>query len=176
MQNQLLLLEDVYNLGRKGDIVKAKPGFVRNFLLPKKKAVVATKQALKIREKLQEERAKQAAEDKVIAEKLAQTIEGKVLETTVKVDRSGHMYGSVSASDLVKLFDAEGLELDKHNLVLPHPLKKLGNHRIDIKLKEGVMTHIFVKVKGEGLIEKVEKPKAQEDSPEAEEKTEELSE
>ena len=61
MKNQLLLLEDVGRLGRKGDIVKAKPGFARNFLLPQKKAMVATQHTLRLRERLQAEREKQAA-------------------------------------------------------------------------------------------------------------------
>jgi large subunit ribosomal protein L9 len=151
MQNQLLLLEDVYNLGRKGDIVKAKPGFVRNYLVPQKKAVIASKQSLRLREKLQQERFKQATEDKIDSEKLAKFIEGKVLETSVKVDKTGHLYGSVSIIDIVELLNNEGLELDKNNIQLAQPLKKLGQHRVELKLKEGVPAYIFINVKGEGM-------------------------
>lgn len=172
MQNQLLLLEDVGKLGRKGDIVKAKPGFVRNYLLPQKKAVIASKQTLRLREKLQEERAKQAAEDRVESEKLAKVIEGKELETTVKVDNSGHLYGSVSVADILKIFETEGLDLEKQNISLPQPIKKLGDHKIELKLKEGVSTYVVLKVKGEGR-KHVETPKEKPVSENEEKQTEE---
>ena len=68
---KLLLLEDVRNLGRKGDLVQAKPGFVRNFLLPQKKALIADKQTIRLQDKLQEERIQQAVEDKKDADVLA---------------------------------------------------------------------------------------------------------
>ena len=175
MQNQLLLLEDVGKLGRKGDLVKAKPGFVRNYLLPQKKAVIASKQTLRLREALQKERAKQALKDKEESEKLAKVIEGKVIETTVKVDRTGHLYGSVSITDIVRLFEAEGLDLEKQHVMLAQPIKKLGDHKVELKLKEGVPTHVFIKVKGEGM--KEVPPLKEEPAPAIEEeKTEEESE
>ncbi len=165
MKNQLLLLEDVANLGRKGDVVTAKPGFVRNFLLPKKKAVIASKETLRIRERLQEERAKQAAVDKEESLKLSKIIEGKTLEITVKVDNTGHLYGSVSASDVVELFSKEGLDLEKNNVILPAPLKKLGNHIVELKLKEGVPASVTVKVKGETMRGEAFVEKKQEEKP-----------
>jgi len=150
MQNQLLLVQDVDNLGRSGDIVKVKPGYARNFLLPQKKAVVANKFTLRLQSKLKEERIKQAAMDKEEAELLARQLEGKVLVTEVKVDPDGHMYGSVAAIDIVRLFADEQIALDKKHVVLPHPIKALGAYPITLKLKEGVPAQITLHIIAEG--------------------------
>ncbi|PCI94786.1 50S ribosomal protein L9 [Candidatus Aerophobetes bacterium] len=178
MQNQLLLLEDVGKLGRKGDIVTAKPGFVRNYLIPQKKAVVATPHTLKLRVKLQEERTKQAAEDKTEAEALAKVIEGRKLSTKAKVDPAGHMYGSVTATDIVNLFAKEGVELEKGFITLIHPIKTTGEHRVDLRLKEGVPTHIIIEIIGEGERKSVRKEAAKKTKKkeETEEKSEETKE
>jgi large subunit ribosomal protein L9 len=157
MQNQLLLLEDIHRLGRKGDIVKTKPGFARNYLLPQKKAVVATAHALKMRIRLQEEREKQAIVDKKEAEALAKLVEGKILKTEVKVDPAGHMYGSVSASDIVKLFEIEGVTVDRQFIALVHPIKVTGEHKIELKLKEGVNTFILLHIIPEGGFKEAKK-------------------
>jgi large subunit ribosomal protein L9 len=138
MQNQLLLIEDVESLGRCGDIVSVKPGYARNFLLPKKKALVATKGALNLRAKLVEKRQKQAEEDRKVAEALSSQITGMQLSTIVKVDPEGNMYGSVNASDIVALFAQQGITLDKKSVVLAHPIKELGDYTLELRLKEGV--------------------------------------
>ncbi|MCH9630929.1 MAG: hypothetical protein S4CHLAM37_09390 [Chlamydiia bacterium] len=175
MQNQLLLLEDVGKLGRKGDIVTAKPGFVRNYLIPQKKAVVATAHTLKLRARLQEERTKQAAVDKKEAEALAKVIEGRKLSTKVKVDPAGHMYGSVTAADIVNLFEKEGIELEKSYITLVHPIKTTGEHKVELRLKEGVPAHIIIEIVGEGERKSVKKEAAKK-TKKKEEETEESSE
>lgn len=150
MKQQLLLLEDVKKLGRKGDVVTAKPGYIRNFLLPQSKAVIASKGALRMRSRLQEERAEQAAADKVEAEKLAKVIEGKTVKTEVKVDGAGHLYGSVAANDIVKILNAEGVVIEKHHVNLLKPIKKLGKYDISLTLNEGVPASFTLEVQGEG--------------------------
>jgi large subunit ribosomal protein L9 len=150
MDNQLLLLEDVGRLGRKGDIVKVKPGFARNFLLPQKKAVVATSNTLRMRTKLQEEREKQAHKDKVEADALAKVVEGKILKTEVKVDPAGHMYGSVSSQDIVKLFEEQGVDIERSYVTLVHPIKVTGEHKIELRFKEGVVTYFLLHIIPEG--------------------------
>jgi large subunit ribosomal protein L9 len=147
MGNQLLLIEDVDDLGRSGDVVTVKPGYARNFLLPTKKAVVADKYTLRLQARLKEERAKLAEADKKEAEVLAEKISEKVLEITVKVDPEGHMYGSVSAVDIVRLFEEnEGLVLEKRNVLIAQPIKVLGDHTIHLKLKEGVPAKFTLRV------------------------------
>jgi large subunit ribosomal protein L9 len=138
MGNQLLLIEDVDDLGRSGDLVSVKPGFARNFLLPQKKAVVADKYTLKLQARLKEERAQRAVVDKKEAEELSAKIDGMVLEIEVKVDPEGHMYGSVAALDIVRLFEEQGISLEKRHVVLPQPIKELGSRTVALRLKEGV--------------------------------------
>lgn len=152
MSNQLLLLQDVDELGRSGDVVRVKPGYARNFLLPQKKAVVADKFTLRMQAKLKEERAKRAEVDRKESEETAAKINGMVLTIEVKVDPDGHMYGSVSATDIIRLFEKEGIKLERRNVVLPQPIKTLGVHPIHLKLKEGVPAQITLKVNGEGIV------------------------
>ena len=148
--SQLLLLEDVLDLGRTGDLVTVRAGHARNFLLPKRKAVVADRNAVRIQEKLQEERAKKAAEDRKDSEVLAGRLTGTVLETHVKVDPEGHMYGSVSTTDITNLLEEKGFIVDKRMIVLEHPVKVTGVHEITLRLTEGVPSNITLKVIPEG--------------------------
>ena len=150
MKNQLLLINDVDDLGRSGDIVSVKPGYARNFLLPKKKAVIADKFTLRLQAKLKAERLKQAESDRKEAELLAQNIDGMVLSVAVKVDPDGHMYGSVSALDVARLFQAQGLKVEKKHVALVHPLKTLGEHHIPLKLQEGVPASVVLHIVVEG--------------------------
>jgi len=150
MKKQLLLLEDVDGLGRSGDIVTARAGFIRNFLLPMKKALVANKQILKLQQKLKVEREKQAAVDRKLAEAYAETLKDLVLEQEVKVDTEGKMYGSVTQMEIVRLLQDAGHQLERRNLLLPHPIKTLGTHTVKLRLKEGVEAEVLLKVKAEG--------------------------
>jgi len=146
MRNQLLLIEDVEDLGRSGDVVSVKPGYSRNFLLPQKKAVIADKFTLRMQAKLKEERSKRAESDRKASEELSSKIEGMVFSIEVKVDPDGHMYGSVSSTDIVRLFEKEGIVIERRNVVLVHPIKTLGVHPIQLKLKEGIPAQITLKV------------------------------
>lgn len=156
MKNQLLLVQDVDDLGRSGDVVVVKPGYARNFLIPQKKAVFASKGTVRMQERLREERAKQAVIDQKESEEMAARIEGMVLKTFVKVDQEGHMYGSVTASDILALLKEEGILLERRNIVLPAPIKELGKREIQLKLKEGIPAKITLKVLAEGKPEPVE--------------------
>lgn len=160
MQNQLLLLDDVENVGRSGDVVAVRPGFARNFLLPQKKAVVADKFTLRLQARLKEERAKRAESDKKESLVLAERIAPMELSLVAKVDPDGHMYGSVAATDIVKLFEKEGITLDRKNIVLQHAIKELGVHQVQLKLKEGVPATVSLKILSDRPIVKKEQPAA----------------
>lgn len=148
----MLLIEDVEDLGRSGDVVKVKPGFARNYLLPRGVAVTADKNALRKQEKLKEERKKQAIQDKNDSEELAKVLETITLEAHVKVDQDGHMYGSVSSLDVVHLLkERHNLDLDKRAVNLKHPIKVTGTYQIELKLKEGVATALTLNVIPEGF-------------------------
>ncbi|GAB4186585.1 MAG: 50S ribosomal protein L9 [Simkaniaceae bacterium] len=169
-QNQLLLLEDVINVGRKGDIVKVKPGFARNFLLPQKKAVVADNRTIRMQQKLQEERAKQAEIDRNESEKIRSEIEDKVFTTQVKIDPEGNLYGSVAAQDIVDILAQEGVQIEKRFVRIGQPIRSLGKHKIWLKLKEGVETSIILQVEGDRpLVSELKEEEKKEESKPAEE-------
>lgn len=163
MATKLLLIEDVEALGRSGEVVSVKPGFARNFLLPQGLAVIVDKQALRQQERLKEERLKRAIEDKKEAEAIAAHIEGINLTTIVKVDHEGHMYGSVTAHEIVHLLqDQKKIALEKKNIQLKHAIKTTGVHPIHVKLKEGVAATFNLKVMSEeGYLSSQEEAPAQ---------------
>ena len=152
MKQQLLLLQDVDSLGKKGEIVTAKPGYVRNFLIPKSLAVVASPNMLRKQERLKSERAKQAEVDSKEAAILAAQIGLASLEIRVKVDPEGHMYGSVSAHDITELFQQQGLPVERKYVQLTRPIKQTGIHEISLKLKEGVSVTCNLSILPEGVI------------------------
>jgi large subunit ribosomal protein L9 len=164
MATYVLLIEDVDDLGRSGDIVSVRPGYARNFLVPGRKALVADANTRRMQARLQEARAKKAVEDKQEAETLAGKIEGYVVRTEVKVDPDGHMYGSVTSLDVLRLLQAEGFELERRAVHLLQPIKATGDHQIHLRLKEGVTSTIHLKIVPEGYVESEEPAVAEEAS------------
>lgn len=151
MRQQLLLLQDVEALGKKGEVVSAKPGYVRNFLLPQGLAVIASSNTLRKQQRLKEEREKQAVIDRQESEELMKQIESVTLETKVKVDPEGHMYGSVSAVDIAQLFQERGIPIEKKYVQLTRPIKETGAHKISLKLKEGITVIVQLNIIPEGV-------------------------
>ncbi len=149
----LLLLEDVHGLGRKGEVVEAKPGFARNFLVPQKRALIAESNALRQQEQLKAEREKQAGVDRTISQELATQVSALTLETHVKVDTDNHMYGSVSAADIVEVLAREGINIERTFVRIGQPIRTVGLHEIPLKLKEGVECTFKLKVIPEGMDE-----------------------
>jgi len=152
---KLLLLEDVEDLGKSGEIVSVKPGFARNYLLPQQLALVADKRALRLQEQLQEKRRLKSIEEKSESNEIAKALETVVLTMVVKVDPQGHMFGSVSMNDIRSALEK------KHNIIvgkkavqLPHPLKQTGVHTVPLKLKEEVEAAVQVKIISEDDFEK----------------------
>lgn len=152
MATKLLLLEDVEDLGRSGDVVSVREGYARNFLVPRGLAVKADNNALRRQAALQEARIQKAAIDKADAESIAKLLEAITLECEVKVDPEGHMYGSVSAQDIINLLvEQHKVELEKRYVQMKHPIKEIGVHRVEFKLKEGVEAHCSIKITAEGV-------------------------
>lgn len=145
-RTKLLLMHDVEDLGRSGEVVDVKRGYARNYILPKGYGVIADKQTLKMQERLKAEREKQAAVDKKDSEALAARIEGLTLSTVVKVDQEGHMFGSVSQLDIIKLLEEKEINITKKMVLLPHPIKTTGVHQVELRLKEDVPSSLNLKV------------------------------
>lgn len=144
---QVVLLEDVKALGKKGQIVKVNDGYARNFILPKKLGVEATTKNLNDL-KLQKANADRiAAEQLAAAKELAEKIGNLSITLTMKAGEGGKAFGSVSGKEIAAAAaDQLGLELDKKKLVLPEPIKTFGTHEVPVKLHKDVTAKLAVKV------------------------------
>jgi large subunit ribosomal protein L9 len=147
---EIILLEEVKGLGKKGDVVKVAAGYARNYLLPRKLAVEASVKKIKA---LQEQ--KKAITDKNIKEEVAakgmvQKLDGLTIQVAGKVGESGKLFGAVSSKDIVSaLFKNHGLEVDKKKLLLKEPIKNLGTHLVTVKLHHKAQAQIKVNVVAE---------------------------
>ena len=144
---QIVLLEDVKSLGKKGEIVKVNEGYGRNFILPKKLGVEATAK------NLNDLKLKKANEEKVAANLLEEARElGAKLEKasvtlSIKAGENGKAFGSVSSKEISKAVQEQlGLDIDKKKLVLADPIKTLGTHEVPVKLHRDVTAKLSVKV------------------------------
>ncbi len=147
---EIVLLEDVKSLGKKGQVVKVSDGYARNFILPKKLGVEATPK------NLNELKLQKANEEKLAARQLreAREMEERLAsaEVTLRIraGENGKTFGSVSGKEIAKaVLDQLGLELDKKKLVLPDPIKALGTYEVPVKLHKDVAVKLTVKVEAE---------------------------
>lgn len=143
---EIILREDVQHVGKTGEVVSVKDGFARNFLLPKGLAYPATA-ANKHRIVREAERiATQRAAERASAETEATRIASVHLTFAVKVGEEDKLYGSITAGDIQRRLEEQGLRLDKRRIDLPEPLHELGEFRIGIKLHPDVRPEITVSV------------------------------
>lgn len=144
---EIVLLEDVKALGKKGQIVKVNEGYARNFILPKKLGVEATSKNLNDL-KLQKANAdKIAAEQLAAAKELAVQIEKSSITVSIKAGDKGKAFGSVSSKEIEKAVqDQLNLTIDKKKLLLAEPLKTFGTHEVPVKLHRDVTAKLSVKV------------------------------
>jgi large subunit ribosomal protein L9 len=148
-QMELLLREDVENLGARGEIVKVRPGYGRNYLLPRGLAVQATAANVKQIQKQREALLKKAAADKTSAEGQAALLQSLTLEFPRKVGEHGVLYGSVTSMDLAEAIAAKGYEIDRRKIQLAEPIKEVGEFEIPVKLHREVTATLKVVVKKE---------------------------
>ena len=150
---EVILKEDVANLGHRGDVVKVADGYGRNFLLPRKLALQATQANKKQIEEMKASAARRSAAEKVVAEELAAKLAPVVLVFTRKSGENGHLFGSVTSSDIAVELAAQGFEIDRRKITLHEPIKALGNFEVAIKLHKEVSAPVKVKVLGEAVAE-----------------------
>lgn len=144
---QVILLQDVKTLGKKGEIINVNDGYARNYILPKKIGVEATNQNknnLKL-QKANEE--KKAAEKLAAAQKTAEELAGMKLVVKAKTGTSGRIFGTVSNKEIaVGLRNQHGMEVDKKKIVIDEPIKELGSYTVKIKLHPQVTGSLAVEV------------------------------
>ena len=147
---EVILREHVDNLGRRGDLVKVADGYARNYLLPRKLALLATDGNKK---QIERERAKfevNELEEQKVAQAVADRMATVEIEIARRVGETEALYGSVTSGDITEALAAKGFELDRRKLQLAEPIKKLGEYSIPVKLHREVTTQLKVRVVGEG--------------------------
>lgn len=148
-QVKLILREDIPRLGEAGDLVSVKPGFARNFLLPRGKASLATESRIRQLEH----------EKRVIGEKLAKElkdldalrarIEGIPLEVTAAAGEEGKLFGSVTSQNIADLLAEKGVEIDRRKIALAEPIKSVGEHEVALRLRKDLSATIKLTVVAE---------------------------
>jgi large subunit ribosomal protein L9 len=146
----VLLREDVEDLGGRGEIVKVRAGYARNYLLPQGLATLATKGNLK---QVEQERAallRKAATEKATAEAQAQQMGSISLKFERKAGEHGALFGSVTSMDIAEALRAQGYEIDRRKIALKDAIKETGNYTVNVKLHRDVTLQVPVAVNAEG--------------------------
>jgi large subunit ribosomal protein L9 len=143
---ELILLERVEKLGQMGQLVNVRPGFARNYLLPQKKALRATKENLAYFESQRAQLEANNLERKVEATEVGGKLEGLTVVVVRQAGESGQLYGSVSARDIADAVTEAGCTIEKHQVVLDRPIKNLGLHPIRVVLHPEVAITVTANV------------------------------
>ena len=151
---EVILREHVDNLGRRGEIVKVADGYARNYLLPRKLALLATEGNKRQIEREREKFEAKESEERKGAEAMAARMGSIEVEIARKVGENDVLFGSVTAADIATALSAKGFEIDRRKLQLAEPLKKLGEVEVPLKLHRDVTTNVKVKVVAEGAAPK----------------------
>jgi large subunit ribosomal protein L9 len=147
---EVILREHVDNLGRRGEVVKVADGYARNYLLPRKLALLATAGNKKQIEREKGKFDAKEAEEQKVAQAMAERIANADVEIARRVGESDVLYGSVTSSDIAEALAKKGFELDRRKLVLQEPIKKLGEFSIPVKLHREVTAQVKLRIVAEG--------------------------
>jgi large subunit ribosomal protein L9 len=146
---EVILKEDIEKLGHRGDVVKVADGYGRNFLLPRKLAIEATKANKTVIEQMKASAVRRSASEKHEAEELAKQFEAVSLEFARKVGEKDHLFGSVTSSDIADALQAKGFNVDRRKIQLDEPIKSLGDFDIPLRLHREVTARFKVSVVAE---------------------------
>jgi len=143
---EVILKEDVPTLGSRGDVVKVADGYGRNYLLPRKLAIEATRSNRAVIEQMKQASLRRAARDKADAEAQAKLLEAVSLSFTRKAGEKDQLFGSVTSGDIAAALEAKGYAIDRRKIHLDEPLKQIGEFKVPIRLYKGVDATIKVLV------------------------------
>jgi len=144
---QVVLKDDVENLGKSGDLVRVKPGYARNFLFPRGLAAIATRANVTQIEHEKKVALARAAKARGDLEGVKKTLEGITIELTMQAGEGDKLFGSVGTKDLADALEKRGQKIDKRKIELAEPIKTLGDHSVSVKLGYDVTATIKVVVK-----------------------------
>ena len=146
---EVILRQHVDNLGRRGDLVKVADGYARNYLLPRKMALLATEGNKKVIEREKEKFDAQEAEEQKVAQAIADRLAAAEIEIARKVGETDALFGSVTNADIAEALAAKGFDIDRRKIALHEPIKKLGEFTVPVKLHRDVIVTLKVKVVAE---------------------------
>jgi len=146
---EVILKEDVINLGYKDDIVKVKDGYGRNYLIPNGLAVMATESAKKVLAEDLKQRAHKLEKIKADAQDMVSKFEGLHLSIGAKVSSTGKIFGSVGPIQIAEALEKQGLEVDRKSILLKEAIKEVGEYKATIKLHREVQVEISFEVVAE---------------------------
>ena len=147
---RVVLIQDVPNLGRVGDIKDVADGYGRNYLIPKGLAILATYGAVKNVEELRRAEAKKMARRVQDAESIAAQLNQLNLHFTARSGEEGRLYGSITNADIAEAIKAKtGHDIDRRRIELDEPIRSLGDHQVDVRLMTNVTAHLNVAVQPE---------------------------
>ena len=147
---EVILRDHVEKLGKRGEIVKVSDGYARNYLLPRKLALPATEGNKKHVERERKIMETREAEEKSQADAIASRLSTIDITIARRVGETEQLYGSVTAADIAEFLKTKGFEIDRRKLILPEPIKALGEHDVPLKLHREVTAPLKVKVVREG--------------------------
>jgi large subunit ribosomal protein L9 len=147
---EVILREHVDHLGRRGDVVKVADGYARNYLIPRKLALPATEGNRRHVERERKKMELREAEEKAVAEAIAARLAAIDITIARRVGETEQLYGSVTAADIAEFLKGRGFEIDRRKLILPEPIKTLGDHEVPLKLHREVAVPLTVHVVKEG--------------------------
>ena len=143
---EIILREHVDNLGKRGEIVKVSDGYARNYLLPRKLALPATQGNRKHVEREHKIAEARDAQEKDLAAAMAARLAAVDIRIVRRVGVTAQLYGSVTAADIVDFLKERGFEVDRRKLILPEPIKAIGEHDVPLKLHREVTVPLKVHV------------------------------
>lgn len=143
---EVILREDVQNLGTVGDVVKVKPGFARNYLLPRGLAVLADRRNVKVLEHQKRIVADKRERDRRHAETAAQTLSNIRITIAARAGEEGKLFGSVTNQDIERALAEQGITVDRRRIRLEEPIKSIGEHVVPVHLGVGIDAQITVVV------------------------------
>lgn len=143
---KVILKKQMENLGDAGDIVKVVDGYARNYLIPRGLAIKATPKNIKLVSQIKEAEEKRRAAELKEAEMIGKQIEKTSLTFERQADENGHLYGSVSRTDIVNALKEQGLEIEKQNVKIEEHIKAIGDYEITVALKQNINVGLKIKV------------------------------
>jgi large subunit ribosomal protein L9 len=146
---EVILKEDVTKLGSRGDVVKVAEGYGRNYLLPRKLAIEATRGNKAVIEQMKAASVRRSAKEKAQAEELAKQFDGVALNFTRRSGEHDQLFGSVTSGDIAEALEKKGFNVDRRKIQLHEPLKTLGEFTVPLKLHKEVTTHFKVVIERE---------------------------